>query len=451
MMRTLLTRRRARGLPGPRGAPGIGTMLALRSDPLGFLTRAAEDHGEIVDLGVPLRLHVGVFGTAVRDLLVGLRDAIQELPARAQPPDARGVGVVTSTGEAHARHREIVHRALQPRFLDDYLQLAARAFRGGVARWAAGARIDLVVELERMALSVATHVLFGVAPEHDPELATALSDLARIQRSLLDSVGSTVLPLDVPPWLHGGRWRRARAVIAERLDRLRRAKPVPAALAAVLAEVGDAAWTADELRDNVLQVFLAGNDTVTTAVMWTLFLLAGHPEIQRRAAGELAQLGPEGALAWPALDALPWLDVVVKEGLRLYPTSPFGVRHAVRDVELGGFVLPAGTVLIYSPWVNHRQARYFPAPLAFRPERFLAGATLERGAYIPFALGASSCLGPALAQLEIKAMLAVALRGRRLVAVPDQTVGIACALFGSLRHVRPCPALWVTCSTEGDA
>lgn len=442
-MPTLLTRRRAPGLPGPRGARGVGTVLELRRDPLGFLTRVADDYGEVVDLGVPVRLHVGVFGSLSRELLVGLKDAVQEVPARAQPPDPRGRGVVTSSGEAHARHRDVVHRALHPRYLGAYLGLAGRAFSGGVSGWTPGAALDLVAELERIARALATEVLFGVAPHHDPELAAALADLARIQRSLLDAIGSTVLPLDVPPWLHGARWRRALAVVTDRLARLRRTTPLLAPLGAVLAEVGDGTWSADELRDNLLQIFLAGNDTVSTALMWTLFLLARHAEAQDRLTAELDGLASDAVLAWPTLDRLPWLDAVVKEALRLYPTSPFGIRHAVRDIELGGFALPSGTVLVYSPWVNHRQARYFPEPQRFHPDRFLSGTGAERAAYMPFALGANSCLGAALALLEIKAMLAVALRGRRLVAVPDQSVGVACALFGSLRHARPYPALWV--------
>jgi cytochrome P450 family 110 len=456
-----LGRERQVRLPGPRGVDALASVLRFRADPLTYLTLASREHGGIVDLGFPGRLHVGVFAPDLaRRVLTAPPDTVQELPpAPFSIPDARGSGVVTSSGSEHDRYRETLMRALTTRHLERYQRRFLAIAGHGLRAWEGRREIDIGAETEAMTRRAAEALLFDLdhrlddrpdsgpddrpdgGPGADPAQArAALDTLIRSQRSPRRAQLSALLPVDIPGVCFGGTLRRVYATLDAVVARL--AGAGADCLGRSIAEVAGPRLSVAELRDNLVQLYLAGHDTVSRALAWTLYLLARHPDVQAALVEELRAVAHDPG--FQALDALPLLDAAVKESLRLYPTSPFGIRYLVRPLALGGHALPAGAAIVYSPCVTHRLEREFPEPHAFRPQRFLGRKALP--AYMPFAFGYSSCVGALFAQMQIKALVALVLPGFALAVAPGVEPRVACQWHGSLRHLYPREAIRLSLS-----
>lgn len=450
-----LGRTQSARLPGPRGMDAATSVIRFRTDPLAFLALASRQHGGLVDLGFPAWLHVGVFAPELaRRVLTAPPDVVQEVPPLPVAlPDVRGRGVVTSAGLDHARYRETMMRALTTRHLDRYQRRFAGIVEQHVHGWRErqrpGREIDLSAEAVTITRRAAEALLFDLPAGDDGDgVATrtraALGELVQSQRSPRRAQLSALLPFDVPGLSFGGTMRRIYATLDAVVEQMQSASPDSVGRA--IAEAAQPRFTVAELRDNLVQLYLAGYDTVSCALAWTVYLLARHPRVQADLAAELRAL-PDGA-GFEALDALPLLDAVVKESLRLYPTSPFGIRYLVRPFELGGHGLPPGTALIYSPWVTHRLEREFPEPHAFRPERFMHSKV--PAAYMPFAFGPSSCVGALFAQMQIKTFAARIVPGLAIAVAPGVRPRVACQWHGSLRHLYPREPIRITVAPRAD-
>lgn len=417
---------------GPRGLPILGNLLSFQRDALSLLLDAYRRHGDMATLRVPGPARVGVFGASlVHELLVAPEDVLGKTGLGGfvglwLSQAIGGVGIISAAGEEHRRHRQVVLRAFGNQHLAGYQALLCESTDRALEAWRPGTEIDLVHEITRMGKRAAHRLLFGVDPTlADVEFGEALDEVAAtLDASYLRFVTSSLLPWDVPGISRGGTARRQRAII-DRWLRAALREPNNRSLGRVLLDHGreiDPSWGEDQVRDNLIQLFMTGYDTTTCATVWTLYLLAQHPEACARLLAELHEvLGgrtPEAA----DVPRLPFLDAVVKESLRLYPTGPYGFRQALVDLELGGYDLPRGTVLVYSPWVTHRIPALFSEPEAFLPERFASGASYPRGAFIPFGQGARSCVAATLATLQIKTTVAILLQRFRLDLVSGQRI-----------------------------
>jgi cytochrome P450 len=180
-----------------------------------------------------------------------------------------------------------------------------------------------------------------------------------------------------------------------------------------------------QLRDEVMTLLLAGHDTTALALTWAFVLLAQHPDIETRLLAELETVLAGRAPASADVPELRFVEQVVTETLRLYPTAWVIGREAVRDTQIGGQRIAKGTTVLASPWVLHRDARFFDEPDAFLPGRWADGLAqrLPRFAYVPFGGGQRVCIGSSFAQLEASLLLAtIAQRFRVSLAEPDRRV-----------------------------
>ncbi|MGW2185937.1 cytochrome P450 [Streptomyces sp. NPDC001719] len=179
------------------------------------------------------------------------------------------------------------------------------------------------------------------------------------------------------------------------------------------------------IRDTVMVAMLAAHHTTGVAVSWTLHLLGRHPGAAGRVADELDRvLGDRAAPAYADLRRLTYLEMVLKEAMRLYPPGPYGARETTEALVLGDYELPAGTTVFYPFWAVHMNPDHWPEPEKFVPERFTPEETAKRPrlAYIPFGLGPRGCEGAALAMVEAELILAVLLKRFRFRPVPGHEV-----------------------------
>jgi cytochrome P450 len=191
-----------------------------------------------------------------------------------------------------------------------------------------------------------------------------------------------------------------------------------------------------QLRDEAMTIVLAGHETTALALSWAWWLLARHPEAERRLVDRVD--GVLGGRA-PTVDDLPRLpeaEWVILEAMRLYPPIPTIGREATGAVEIGGHTLPAGANVAMSAWVVQRDGRFYAEPEAFRPERWADGLAkrLPRGAYFPFGGGPRLCIGQPFALIEAQLILATLAQRYRLELLPGHPVIPEPALTLRLKH-----------------
>ena len=339
-----------------------------------------------------------------------------------------GDGLLTSEGEFHTRQRRLVQPAFYRDRLPGYAKVMVDQAAACRERWQPGVTYDVAREMTRLTLAVVTQTLFSanVDAEAD-EIGAALTQVFELFEVVLLPFSGFLEKLPIPPVR---RFHKARARLDQTiygLIRERRASGVDrgdllSMLLAAQDEDGGAGMTDEQVRDEVLTLFLAGHETTAVALSWAWYLLSQNPEAEAKFHAEIDRvLG--GRL--PSIDdilALRYTEAVFSETLRLYPPAWAVGRRALEDVCLGGYTIPARSVLLMSPYVVHRDPRWFAQPQRFQPERWLAAAERPRFGYFPFGGGARVCVGERFAWMEGVLLLAAIGQRWRLRLDPAQRV-----------------------------
>ncbi|XP_065452869.1 cytochrome P450 4V2-like isoform X5 [Chrysemys picta bellii] len=198
-----------------------------------------------------------------------------------------------------------------------------------------------------------------------------------------------------------------------------------------------------DIREEVDTFMFEGHDTTAAAMNWAIYLLGCHPEAQKKVHRELDEVfgNSDRPVTMDDLKKLRYLECVVKEALRLFPSVPFFARTTSEDCHIRGFKIPKATEVVVVPYVLHREPEIFPDPEEFRPERFFPENSKGRHpyAYVPFSAGPRNCIGQRFAQMEEKAVLAIILR-RFWVETSQEREGLG--LVGEL-ILRPNKGIWI--------
>jgi cytochrome P450 len=401
-------------LPGPSGLPVIGSLLQINGDPLSWLARMAREYGDLSQFSVgPNEFVVVSSPVLIEDLLVRLKDHTTKDRITMRLTDVLGRGLLTDEGEHWKAQRRRIAPSFQPRQVAGY---ADTMVRSTLDRLPTPGELDVHALVSTIALDIVIRTLFGAEPEAEAARVGPL--LARMMEAF-ETENRTVWRV-IPTWVPGEHRSDVARAVAE-LDQLLRALVDRAKgnggdhLLARLLEATDehgAHMTDQELRDELVTLFLAGHETTAIAVSTALWLLAEHPEVQERVAAEVGALGRDPTSA--DLGALRLTDAVLREAMRLYPPAWSVAREVLHEVVLGGHRLRPGAQVVASQWVQHRDARYWVGPERFRPDRWLNGETdeLPRFAYFPFGGGPRVCVGNHFAMLEGVLVLATMVRHR---------------------------------------
>lgn len=432
--------------PGPRGRETLGFFGGgSAAGVLDFLLRTARTYGSISAFRV---LNARIY-------LVDDPDLIAEILVRRQHSFARdtgatllrelvGDGLLTSEEPRHRERR----RMLQPAFHRTQIAAYAQAMTAETValadEWAARTSVDIGAEMRRLTLSVVGSALFGAdmraaaGPVADV-LARVIRKSARLAPLLAFAEPLLVTFRRLLPHAPSVFFRRERreleAIIAPIVAQ-RRAAGGADIISLLLAERDErgAALGADDVRNEIVTLVLAGHETTATALTWAWYLLATHPRVAANMYAELdAVVGDDE----PSLDhvaRLPYTTNVFTETLRLYPPALAFGRRPLTDITLGGYLIPRGSSIFLSPYITQRNPRWFPDPDAFVPERWL-GPPPPKFAYFPFGGGAKMCIGEPFSKLEGVLVLATLARRIRLELVDAATVGIAPG--ATLRPDRP--------------
>lgn len=407
--------------PGGQGALGgmLGNLPELRRDALGFMRHARAAYGDVFRLRLgPRDVLVVAEPAAAREVLLDHAASFRKGRGIQKMREFLGDGLLTAEGQTWRTHRRLMQPAFHRAALVDMTGQIVQACGPLLSRLdgatRSGETVDLDSEMRRVTLRAVAAALFGTALGDgdlrvvERELPPLLSRTARRVRSVLD------LSLPTPARQRERASARALNGIVNRIIRERRAagssgQDLLGMLLAARDENGEGGLSDTELRDEVMTLFLAGHETTATLLTFLFLSLSRRPDIRGQVQAEVrATLGdrtPEAA----DLPAMPLLNACIQETLRLYPPAWLVPRQATRPVTVAGVPLAEGDNVSVNIFLIQRNARFWPAPNEFRPERW-AERTRTPEAFLPFGLGARMCIGNHLALLEAGLIAALVLR-----------------------------------------
>jgi cytochrome P450 len=432
--------RRASGseaVPGPRGSRWLGMTGQLRRDQLGTFEQAVAEYGDVVRLvvgppGLRRELFLVTHPDGAEQVLTGDPDGYtKNTPYFEEIAAYLGNGLLTSGGTRWRQQRRTVAPLFSHRRINSYVDVmadeAARlADRCGVAA-AVGVSIDINAAMVEYTLRTVGRILFGAD----------VDDAVPVIRATFPVLNEHVRRRGINPLRLPRRWptpaqiRAARAqralyhVVDDIIDRRSGESASDRDLISLLLAARDpetgAPMSDQEIRDQILIFLLAGHETTSTALTFAMHLLGRHPDVQAAVQSEIADVLRGGAPHAADIARLTLTEMAVKEAMRLYPPAYGLGRLAEHEVIISGYRIPAGSIVLLSPWATHRRLDLWPEPQRFDPARFEPAAEQARPryAYFPFAGGLRGCIGGHFAMTE--AVIAIATLLARFSVTSEST------------------------------
>ena len=388
-----------------------------RSDDFGAMLRTVV-RGDPNAVGVRIRgrhLLLLVDPALVGELLIGHAGDTNKGPGMERTRHLLGDGLLTSEGADHRRARRLVAPAFSPRRIAGYVDQFAERTSAHVDRWTDGAVVDMHQEMATLTLDIVGHTLLGIdLRERAPGIRSALeATLAHFAatRPAFNRRGRQA-PAATPEEV--GVDTAALAAVHRLVDEIieqRRTNPsedrgdvISALLAASREPDG---LRPAEVHDHVLTLLMAGHETTANALSWTMHLVGEHPAVAERLHAEVDAMGHPPTSA--DLPSLTYTRAVVTEAIRMYPPAWMIGRSTEREFDLGGWHVPAGSLVAVCPLLMQHDPRWFPAPESFDPSRWLdeRRERVPKYAYLPFGTGPRACVGEQFAWAEATTALAV--------------------------------------------
>jgi cytochrome P450 len=417
---------------GPRGHFLLGSGPDFARDQLGFYAACAREYGDVVPVRFGPRRGVLLYHPdAIEEVLVTRNRDFIKSPGVRLLSRLLGNGLLLSEGGVWLRQRRLVQPAFHRQRVAAYGEVMTAFTADRLAQWKDGDVLDVHTEMMTLTQTIVAKALF------DADVSDESYAIGRASTILMEDFGKrlgSLLQL-LPNWVPTPANVRTRRAI-RRLDEVvyrmiatrRRSAEDRGDLLSILLDAQDAddgsRMTNQQVRDEVMTLFMAGHETTAVALSWTWYLLAQHPDVDARLAEELRTLLGERAPVVADLARLKYTEMIVTESMRLYPPAYGLGREVARPSEISGYPLAPGLIVIIPTWVVHRDPRWFEDPDAFRPERWEGDLArrLPRFAYLPFGGGPRQCVGNGFAMMEAILLLATIAQRFRLTMEPGQHV-----------------------------
>ncbi|MFY1632291.1 cytochrome P450 [Solwaraspora sp. WMMB335] len=421
--------------PGPKGVPVLGNLPGLGKGMVEFMMETAT-HGDVASFTIgPTRNYLLSHPDHIHDVLVLRRDKFAK-----DPHDLRtlgrwmGKGLLTSDGEHHRRQRRLVQPAFRHRRMAGYGEIAVENSLRQIGDWRPGEVHDMHHEMMKLTLNVVSRAMFGsgVPAEEALKVQRAVAGLQDV------AINISKFGMLVSPWLllpmHQLLKRGTRVldeavmrIIAERRASGQDKGDLLSMFLLAQDEVDGTGMTDQQVRDETVTIFVAGQETTANGLTWAWYLLSQNPEVAEKLGAELDEVLGDRPPTAEDLPRLRYTGMVFKEALRFCPPAwTLNKRTPVEDVELGGYRIRRGAGIFIMPYVMHHLEQYFPDPFRFDPERFAPEreAQIPRYAFMPFGGGERMCVGAGFAEMEAKLILATLAQRFRFTLEPDQKVAL---------------------------
>ena len=427
--------------PLRKGLPFIGVLPQFRKNPPAFLESLARDHGDIVHYRLgPQDIYLVSNPEWIKDVLVTHQTNFTKSRFLERAKVLLGEGLLTSEGEFHRRQRRLVQPAFHRDRLLGYASAMVETTALAREQWTNGAQLDMSREMMRLTFGVVAKTLFSADVTSDAdEIGNALTQVMILFDMVLMPFSEWIEKLPLPSVR---RFEKARdfldktiyGIIAERRASKEDKGDLLSMLLLAQDEDGSAGMSDRQIRDEALTLFLAGHETTANALMWAWYLLSQNPSAAQTFYDEVDSV-LQGRL--PTFDDLPHLkytEGVFAESMRLYPPAWVVGRRAIADYSIAQYTIPAKSILMLSPWVVQRDARWFPEPGQFRPQRWSEPDTRPKFSYFPFGGGMRVCIGERFAWMEGVLLLATVAQQWKFKLVPGHPVATAALITLRAKH-----------------
>jgi len=406
--------------PGPKGRLGLQA-LAYRRDPLAFLTRLSRNYGDISHFRIGSQdFYLLNRPDYINDVLVTNYRKFGKGLKLQRAKYLIGEGLLTSEGEHHRRQRNLMQPVFHRQRLAANAQVIVDCAEKFATGWRDGETHDILTEMRCLAFAIIARTLFGsLVHEGDWDVSEEL-------RSAVEGVTPHA---DQSKWLSNFLHKlpgakpinfeealaRLDAVTYRLIKEGRQRITDEGDVLSALLQARDASggMSDKQLRDELTTLIEAGHITAANTITWSWYLLASHPEVEAKLHQELDAVLENRVPSFQDVERLRYTHMVLLEVMRVYPPAWLLSRRVLDDFSIGGYKLPAGSLILMSPYVTQRDSRYFPEPDRFDPERWRPEVRQDRPplSYFPFGVGSRRCIGEGMAILE--GVLLLATFGRR--------------------------------------
>jgi cytochrome P450 len=421
--------------PGPKPHLLIGNMPLAAREPLEVFSRWAMEYGDIFYYRAGW-IHVYFLNhpDLIEYVLVRNPENFRKDRVVQNSRWFLGRGLLTNEGESWKKQRRLSQPAFHKERIASYAETMTSSAEQMVVNWQSGDRLDAHQEMMRVTLRIVVQALFGAEAVQTEKISRSLNVIMRNVSGVRMILPPLLRYLPLPGMME---LRRAvdqlDGVVFDIIGQRRRKRQDSGDLLSMLLATQDEdgrGMNDTQLRDEVMTFLLAGHETTALALTWSWYLLSGHSEAEQRLHEELDRVLAGRVPIISDLPSLNYTEAVVKEALRLFPPAWTQARTAIHDFDLGGYRIPAGSDVVMSQWIMHRDERFFSDPDRFNPDRWNTNRSqnLPRFAYFPFGGGPRQCIGASFAMMEAILLLATIARRFRLRM-----------LDGS--HITPVPSL----------
>jgi cytochrome P450 len=420
--------------PGPKGLPLLGVTNQVRKDPLGFFARVATEYEGLCAVPVGTeKLYLLNSPETLKHVLVSNWRNYRKSDFYDKLRPMFGHSIVTAEGDYWRRQRQLMKPAFHRTSMQRIGQVMRTATASKIAAWRdrpAGQTFNMSTEMTELSLAIVMESLFTAdAKGRTDAIADAVDTMIEVcERRVWAFPDFHDRPVSPFYW----RQRRARAALDEIVfdiveHRIRTGDAGSDLLGMLLGakdpETGEA-MTHLQLRDEITTLIVNGHESTANAAVWVFYVLAQYPEIEAKVRDEIDRVCGSATPTDEDLRKLSYQHMVIEEVMRLYPPAWTVSRTAIEDDVIDGYEIPAGTNMMVSPFVIHRNPRYWPDPERLDPMRFSPEQQENRPkfAYIPFAGGPRNCIGAGFAMMELQIIVTMLLQAFRTKMAPQPPV-----------------------------
>ena len=420
--------------PGPRRTLALATLFAYRRGPLHYFQNLAQQYGDISFFRIgPQEAFFLNHPDLIKDVLVTNHQRFMKGLVLQRAKRLLGEGLLTSEGEFHRRQKRLAQPAFHRQRIASYAEVMIDYAIRASGRWRDGETVDLAEEMMRLTLAIVSKTLFDADVESESEqVGEAMTTVMELFDTLTIPFFELLAKLPLPQLrrFDNARTKLDRIIFNLVEERRRSGKDRGDLLSMLLLaqdEEGDGEQMTDQqLRDELLTIFLAGHETTANALTWTWYLLSQHPEVEERLQSEVDEVLGTRKATFADASNLPYTEMILAESMRLYPPAWAIGRLSTVDCEIGGFLVPKKSLVLFSQFVMHRDERYYQQPNLFKPERWTPSERESRPAfsYFPFGGGPRRCIGEGFAWMEGILLIATLAQKWRFRLVPHHPIAL---------------------------
>ena len=415
--------------PGPKPTLLQRVIYYPGRDPLAFFTNLARTYGDVAYYRLAAeRIFLVSDPALIRDILVTHNQNFVKGRGLERTKILFGEGLLTSEGAAHLRQRRLIQPMFHRERIAGYGRTMVAEAERVRAEWTDGAILDVEHDMMRLTLAIVGTTLFDTDIDADA-IGIAMHDVVESFWLFMLPFARVLDRLPLPGFRRSRLAREALDAFIYRLiaDRRASGRDHGDLLSMLIAAQDDETrgpMSDTQVRDEAMTLFLAGHETTANALTWTWYLLSTAPDVESRLHEELDRVLQGRLPTMGDIGALRFVEKVVTESMRLYPPAWIIGRRALQAYPIAGYVAPPRTLLLMSPFIVHRDARVYPEPERFNPDRWTPEfkASLPRFAYFPFGGGPRQCIGESFAWMELVLVVATIAQRWRLQLVPGQPV-----------------------------